>query len=71
MSVRETVEVGEPDLDQRSDRVLETGLARDGQRLLVGLSHLVGRDALLQPVVAGDEQLLDALARLVAHGTSV
>ena len=39
---------------------------RNRERLLVGLAHLLGRDALLQPVVAGDEELLDPLARIVA-----
>ena len=45
-------EIGEPDLDERTDRLLEACLARDGERLLVGLAHLLGVDALLEPVVA-------------------
>ena len=53
------------------DRVLEACLARDGERLLVGLAHLLVRDALLQPVVPRDEQFLDALTRVVGHETSV
>jgi glycosyltransferase involved in cell wall biosynthesis len=40
-------EVREPDLDERPDRVLEPGFARDCERLLVGLAHLLRRDALL------------------------
>ena len=38
----EPLEVGQPDLDERPDRVLDAGLARDGERLLVGLAHLLG-----------------------------
>ena len=55
----EPLEVGEPDLHERPHGVLETRLARDRERLLVALARLLGRDALLQPVVAGDEKLLD------------
>jgi hypothetical protein len=65
------LEVRKPDLDQRGDRVLEARLARDGERLLVGLAHLLVRNALLQPVVPRNEQLLDALTRVVGHETSV
>ena len=59
----EPLEVGEPDLDERPDRVLEPGLARDGERLLVVRAHLLRRDALLQAVVARDQELLDPFAR--------
>src|SRR5262245_6280578 len=45
------VEVREPHLDERAHRVLDAGLARGGERLLVALAHLLGRDALLEPVV--------------------
>jgi hypothetical protein len=65
------LEVRKSDLDQRGDRVLEARLARDGERLLVGLAHLLVRNALLQPVVPRNEQLLDALTRVVGHETSV
>jgi preprotein translocase subunit SecG len=68
--LRETIEVGEPDLDERADALLETRRARDRQRLLVALPRLRGRDALLEPVVAGHEQLLDPRAR-VLHGRRV
>jgi preprotein translocase subunit SecG len=64
------LEVRKSDLDQRGDRVLEARLARDGERLLVGLAHLLVRNALLQPVVPRNEQLLDALTRVVGHETS-
>src|SRR4051794_36291400 len=59
----EPFEVREPDLDQRPDRLLEPGLLRDRQRLLVALPDLLGRNALLQAVVAGQEQVVDLLAR--------
>src|SRR5437870_4236186 len=57
----EPLEVGEPELDQRADRLLEPCLARERERLLVALAGLRRIDALLQPVVAGDEELLDLL----------
>ena len=61
----EPLEVGEPDLDERADRVLEACLARGLERLLVALAGLRRVDALLEPVVAGDEELLDPLPCLV------
>ena len=68
----EPVEVGQPDLDQRPHRLLEPRLERDRERLLVALARLRRIDALLQAVVAGDEQLLDPLARIVPlHNRSV
>jgi preprotein translocase subunit SecG len=65
------LEIGESDLDERPDRFLETCLAREGERLLVRRAHLLRRDALLQTVVARDDQLLDPRARLVGHPWSV
>jgi CheY-like chemotaxis protein len=62
----EPLEVGEPDLDQRADALLEPGLPRDGQRLLVVLARFSRVDALLEPVVARDQKLLDSLTRLFA-----
>jgi preprotein translocase subunit SecG len=62
----EPLEIGQPELDERPDTVLETGLARDRERLLVGLADLRGIDALLQPVVSGHEQLLDPRTGVVA-----
>jgi CheY-like chemotaxis protein len=62
----EPLEVGEPDLDQRADALLEPGLSRDGQRLLVVLARFSRVDALLEPVVARHEKLLDSLTRLFA-----
>ena len=59
-------EVGEPDLDERPHGFLEPGCARDLECLLEALARLGGVDALLQPVVAGHEQLLDTRARLLA-----
>src|SRR5207302_1026184 len=44
----------------------EAGLAGDRERLLPALSRLLRVDALLQPVVARHEELLDARARVFA-----
>ena len=63
------LEVGEPDLDQRPDPLLDPGLPRERERLLVALAHLRRVDALLQPVVPGQDQLLD-LSRVVARPTT-
>ena len=57
----EPFEVGEPDLHERADPLLEPRFARELERLLVALACLCGVDALLQPVVARDEKLLDSL----------
>src|SRR5439155_25617380 len=57
----ETVEVSEAQLDEGPDPVLEAGLARELECLLVARPHLRRRDSLLQPVVADDEQLLNPL----------
>ena len=56
------LEVGEPDLDERPDPLLEPRLARRLERLLVTLPHLGRVDPLLEPVVSGHEQLLDPQA---------
>src|SRR5205823_10534473 len=65
-------QVGEPDLDERTHRLLEPGVARDRERLLPALARLLRIDTLLEAVVAGDEQLLDSLAHVLAlHKTSV
>jgi hypothetical protein len=60
------LQVGEPDLDQRPNALLQTGFARNRQRLLVALAHLLRSNALLQAVVPGYEQFLDAFTR-IAH----
>src|SRR4029079_10528221 len=62
------VEVAEPDLDERPHGVLEPRLARDRERLLIALAHLLGRDALLEAVVAGHEKTLDLRAGVVSGG---
>ena len=64
-SSAQPLEIREPDLDERPHRLLEAGLPRDGERLLVALPRLLGRHPLLEPVVAGDEQLLDPRPRVV------
>ena len=64
----EPLEVREPDLDERPDRILETGFPRSLERLLVALPRLGRVDPLLEPVVARDQELLDLCARGVrAH----
>jgi preprotein translocase subunit SecG len=65
------LEIGQPDLDERPNRVLETCLTRDRERLLVALSDLHQGDPLLQPVVARHEELLDALTGVVGHRRSL
>jgi hypothetical protein len=57
----EPLEVGEPDLDERTDRLLEARLTHERQGLLVALAGLRRVYALLQPVVAGNKQFLDLL----------
>jgi hypothetical protein len=59
-------EIGEPDLDERAYLVLDPGLARELERLLVALPRLRRGDALLEPVVPRYEQALDLGPRLVA-----
>jgi len=62
------VEIREPDLDEWTHSVLETGLACRGERLLVAPAHLLGVDALFEPVVAGHQQPLDPRPRIVSRG---
>ena len=62
----EPFEIGEPDLDERPHRVLDPCLAGELERLLVALPRFLGRDALLEPVVSGDEQPLNLGPDLVA-----
>ena len=57
--------VGETDLDERPDGLLESGFLGYLKGFLVRLAHLLGRDTLLEPVVAGDEELLDPFAGVV------
>jgi hypothetical protein len=58
------LEVRKPDLDQRPDRVLEPGLARERQGLLVALPDLCRIDALLETIVARYQELLDPRVRV-------
>jgi CheY-like chemotaxis protein len=62
--VREPVEVREPELDERAHALLEARLACHLERLEEALAGLLGGDTLLEPVVAGHEELLDPLPRL-------
>jgi hypothetical protein len=65
-SSSEPLEVGQPELDERADALLEPGFGGDGKRLLVALASLLRIDSLLETVVSGHEKLLDSLTRLVA-----
>ena len=66
------LEVGEPDLDERSHGILEARLPGCLQRVLVARTHLGRIDALLEPVVTGNEELLDPLPRVATlHKPSV
>jgi len=63
----EPFEVGEPELHQRPHLVLEPGLARRLERLEERLARLLGVHALLEPVVAGHEQLANLFARFLVQ----
>jgi CheY-like chemotaxis protein len=69
--LREPLEIGEPELDERPDRVLDACLARRLERLLVTLPRLRRVDSLLESVVSGHEQLLDPLAGVPLHKFTV
>jgi len=60
-------DIGQPDLDERPHLLLEPRLASDRERLFPALARLRGIDALLQPVVAGDEQLADPVPCACLH----
>ena len=61
------VEVGQAELHQGAHGVLEPRLARGGERLLVALPDLLGGDPLLEPVVAGHEEVLNPLADVLGQ----
>ncbi len=62
----EPLEVGQPDLDQRPDALLQPRLACDRERLLVALPRLARIDALLESIISCYEKSLDPLTRVVA-----
>ena len=64
---RAAAQIREPDLDERPDPLLEPGLPRERERLLPALARLRRVDALLEPVVARHEQLLDPLVDVLFH----
>ena len=64
---RRTVEIGQPHLNERADRVFEPCLPGQRQCLLVALAYLFDVNALLQAIVARDEQVLDARANVLGH----
>jgi hypothetical protein len=61
----ELLKIRKPDLNQRSDRVLEPGLPGDRESLLVALPYLGRIDALLETIVTCDQELLDSLVRVL------
>ncbi len=60
-------EIGKPELDQRRDLLLDPGLARELERLLVAFTHLRGRDTLFQAVVPREQRFLDPNTETVVH----
>jgi CheY-like chemotaxis protein len=66
----EPLEIGQAALDERPDRLLEARFPRQLERLLVAPAHLLGSDALLQPVVAGDQESLDLLTNALRRHKS-
>jgi hypothetical protein len=65
-------EIGEPDLDERPDRVLEARPPSRLERVLVAFARLRRIDSLLEAVVAGHQELLDPVAGVVPlHKPSV
>jgi hypothetical protein len=67
----EPFEVGEPDLDERPDLVLDPCLASQLERLLIALPRFLDGDTLLEPVVARHEQALDLGSNLIARGVHI
>jgi CheY-like chemotaxis protein len=66
------LEIGDPDLDQRPDRILEARLACDLECLFVAFPGLCRIDALLEPIIPGNQQLLDPLVSVsLLHGRSL
>jgi CheY-like chemotaxis protein len=66
----EPLEIGQATLDEWPDRFLEARFACELEGLLVAPAHLLGSDALLQPVVAGDEEFLDLLTNVLRRHKS-
>jgi hypothetical protein len=50
--------IGEPDLDEPSDPLLDAGGPRELECLLVTLAHFRGLHALFQPVIPGKDCLV-------------
>ena len=63
----EPLKIGEPDLDERPDRLLDAGVAREFERLLVALAHLGRVDALLQAIVPGQQRLVYRSGETLIH----
>ncbi len=61
----EPFEIGQPELDERPDRVFEARFPRQLQRLLVAAANLFRSYALLEAVVSGDQEFVDLLTWVV------
>ena len=61
----EPLELGQPDVHQLADGLLEPDLGRDRERLCVGLPHFAEIHALFQTIVASDEESVDPLTCVV------
>jgi hypothetical protein len=61
------LEIGEPDLHERPDRLLDPGLTGECQRRLPALARLRRVDPLFETVVTGYEMLLDPGTKIVVR----
>src|SRR5262249_39814480 len=61
------LQIGEPDLDERPDPLLQPCLPRKGESLFPALTRLRRIYSRLQAVVPGDEQLLNPLVGAFFH----
>jgi hypothetical protein len=62
--LKEPLEISEPDLHQRPDRVLEPSVPSEGKGLLIALPHLGRIDPLFETIITGYQELLDPLPRV-------
>jgi hypothetical protein len=61
------LQIGQPDLDERSNPIVDTGDARQFERLLVAFADLRRLNALLQAVIARQQSLVHASFEIVVH----
>lgn len=63
------MKVGEPELDERSDLVLDPGLTGERERLIPAFPHLRGVNSLLQAIVSRQQGLLDTNSEVTDHSS--